>query len=365
MRGTGALIAKEMRELRPWGLLCVCIALTDVVDKLLEQVDMQPVPRTLTLLGGLRLDLSWFVAFAIASSLGTREGDEKTLGFLDGLPLARAHAYAVKCAVATALVASIPTLGLLTIVALHALSSGSLDHALRLDLLLPRYALNVALIAHGVVVGAAFGFLRGLTWLTVSVVGAALAVLLEQVPRAAFLNPLQLGAAERGDGGVSVDPEVALAQLAIAACAVLAGLRGFARAGLPGQGVDLSARPALKAFASLGTAVALLTLIAVWQYDEITSGRHSGSDGEPAAPVFPDSPPAQTETVHYRISYPAIRSEEALALAARADEIFVRVHALLGEPPGEPIDVDASGSMRNTQGTAFFGRLRMELGPTC
>ena len=35
---------------------------------------------------------------------------------------------------------------------------------------------------------------------------------------------------------------------------------------------------------------------------------------------------------------------------------------MLGLPPGETIDVDASGSMPNTDGTAFLGRLRMRLG---
>jgi hypothetical protein len=66
-------------------------------------------------------------------------------------------------------------------------------------------------------------------------------------------------------------------------------------------------------------------------------------------------------TRHYRISYPAHEAEAALALAAEADVVFERVHGLLGLPPGDVIDVDASGSAPNTHGMAFFGRLQMEL----
>jgi hypothetical protein len=84
---------------------------------------------------------------------------------------------------------------------------------------------------------------------------------------------------------------------------------------------------------------------------------------ENAAPSyeFAGSPPAQTVTEHYRFSYPAHESAAALALADRADAIFEHVHALLGVPLGPPIDVDASGSMRNTHGTAFDGRVQMTL----
>jgi hypothetical protein len=66
-------------------------------------------------------------------------------------------------------------------------------------------------------------------------------------------------------------------------------------------------------------------------------------------------------TRHYRISYPAHEAGAALALAAGADAVFERVHELLGVPPGDPIDVDASGSAPNTHGMAFLGRLQMEL----
>jgi len=358
VRGTRALIGKDLRALRPWAVLCVCLALVDVIYQLLSQVDMQPVSETLTLLGGARLVVTWMVAFAIATGLCTREADDGTLGFLDGLPLGRAHAYVVKCAVTVAVVASLPTLGLLTILPLHALSSGSLDAALRLDLLLPRFALNLVAVAHGVLVGAAFGRLRSLTWLAAGIVVSVLTLLPEYLPRAALLNPLDFDAVERGDGGISVDPEWMLAQLAIAACAFGLGLRGFVRAGRPSRS-DLSKRPALKAVFSVATAAVLGTTLALWYRNHDTPESQPMDEG---TTVFPTPLPAQTETTHYRISYPAVRSEPALALAARADDVFVRVHALLGQAPGERIDVDASGSARNTAGTAYFGRIRLQLG---
>jgi hypothetical protein len=83
--------------------------------------------------------------------------------------------------------------------------------------------------------------------------------------------------------------------------------------------------------------------------------------GDSVSYRFDPSPPAQTLTRHYRISYPAHQAEAALALAADADAVFERVHELLGLPPGDTIEVDASGSAPNTHGMAFLGRLQMEL----
>jgi ABC-2 family transporter len=354
---TAALLRKEIRQLLPWGILGLALGLSDVVELLLAQVDMTPLGKTFRLLNNEDLVLYWFIAFAIGTGLAIREHDDRTLSFLDGLPVSRTRVFFVKCAVMSAFVLIGPLIELVAIVALHLLSRGSLDHALHGALLLDAWGLQALVLFNGLMLGAAFGLLRSLTWLVAGVTAAALLLLADRLPRAALLNPLKLLEWEWTASGIVVDGETVRVQMAAAAIAALVAWRGFMRAG--------KARPlivsgpiasALVVVATVAVGATVLLLVMRPMEQVVRS--------EAAVPPryeFAPSPPAQTLTRHYRFSYPAHRTEAALELAGEADTVFERVHELLGLVPGDVIDVDASGSMRNTHGTAFLGRLRMEL----
>jgi hypothetical protein len=77
---------------------------------------------------------------------------------------------------------------------------------------------------------------------------------------------------------------------------------------------------------------------------------------------FPDTPPGHAETRHYTFSYPALRAQQLQPLLLNADRTFERVESLLRFETATAIDVDLSGSVRNTEGTAFLNRIRMGAG---
>src|SRR5690606_20779395 len=148
---------------------------------------------------------------------------------------------------------------------------------------------------------------------------------------------------------------------ALAVLGLLIAWRGFLRAGAARVFV-LPPRPVIGAAVSVMTTIALLAAVMLFGFQE--SDEPLASTPEPDdsnLPYFPPSPPGHTTTEHYNFSYPAHEAEAAGALTQEADEIFERVHQALGVELGTSIDVDASGSMRNTHGTAFFGRIRMSL----
>jgi hypothetical protein len=356
---TAALLKKEARELLPWGILGLALGLSSIAEQLLSQVDMAPLGRTFFALNGFDLALYWLIAFAIGTGLATREHDDGTLGFLDGLPVSRSRVFWVKSAVMAALVLIVPVLELVSLTTLHLLSRGSLDRELHGGLLLQAFSLQALLLANGLMLGAALGRLRSLTWLAAGLAATALLLAIERMPRAALLNPLALLDWQWTSSELLVDGETVAAQLAITAAAALVAWHGFVRAGKTRQPLNVSGpiASAVVGAATLGTAVVVLVLLARPAAQTPPPATAAGAGSFEFAP----SPPAQTQTRHYRISYPAHEAEAALALAAEADRIFERVHVLLGVPLGEPIDVDASGSAPNTHGSAFLGRLRMEL----
>lgn len=363
---TGALIRKELGELRPWAILSLCLGLSELGMQLFEQVDMLSTDATIEMLSATTGRIYWMIAFAIGTGLGPREAEEGTLAFLDGLPVGRSRVFWVKCAVTCALLLIGPALALAAIALLHALSHGSLDTDLRADIVLGRFALQLGAIASGVLLGTAIGWLRSLAWLCIGVLSTGLSVLIDRVPRAAGLSPFALLDAPITSAPFSVDRETLLVQLAISACAGLVGWASFLRAGRASSALDLRSRPVIGAVVTvltLGVLVVAGSLLDIGTKDE-------SDEEEPAVsttfraeeqPRFEAGPPARTATQHYRFSYPAANAEAALALAAQADAIYERAHALLAVPAGGSIDVDGSGSLENTDGTAYFGRVRISL----
>ena len=355
-----ALLRKELRDLLPWGILGLALGVSHIVEQALTQLDLTPLGRTFYLLNDSHFIAYWFIAFAIGTGLAVREHDDRTLGFLDGLPVSRSRVFFVKCCVMSVLVLVGPLVELATDVTMHWLARGSLDHELHAGLLLLALALQALLLVNGLMLGAALGRLRSLTWLAVGLAATTLLLLVERVPRAAVLNPLSLLYWQWSGAGIGVDAETVRTQAAVTVVAALVAWQGFVGAGKVRRPLNVKG-PVTGAIVAVATTAALAAAV-VLTIQRFVPQSLPTEPPSASSYQFSPSPPARVETVHYRISYPAHEAEAALALAAEADAIFEQVHALLGVPPGDPIDVDASGSAPNTHGTAFLGRLRMTHG---
>ncbi|HKP61715.1 MAG TPA: hypothetical protein VJV78_33525 [Polyangiales bacterium] len=361
---TRALLQKELRATRPWLVLSLFVGLVDFAEALVHQTDARPLAHTWGNLGRGDGIVLWIIAYTIGTGLVSREQDDGTLVFLDGLPVSRTHVFSVKCSLTCAVLTLAPCVTLASVVMQHLLSRGSLDAPLRFDILLELFGLQLAMIAHGVFLGAAMGMLRSLTWLVTSAVAVSLAVLTERLPRVAFLNPLSMLDVQVTSAGLIVDRETLSVQLGIAVLAALLSWWGFVRSGRPSVLAELSKRPALGPAITVLTVIVLLagvTIAAMRSSEAEATAEEDTSDVVSDGARFQESPPAQTATRHYHFAYTATEAKQVLALAQQADDIFERVHALIGAPLGESIDVDTSGSLRNTEGTAFFGRVRIQL----
>ena len=145
-------------------------------------------------------------------------------------------------------------------------------------------------------------------------------------------------------------------QAALAVLWVVVAWASFAGAGRP-RFAQLSKRPVVSAIVTLLTVAVAVGVMALRGND------HEKKPVADAQPHFAEGAPASTTTTHYRFSYPSLQSRDALSLAEGADQVFEEVHRLLQVPLGAVIDVDASGSLRQTEGTAFVGGLRLKLGP--
>lgn len=357
------LLRKEFRELRPFVLLGVFLLLLDLVEWFTEQLDMQPLA---TNIGGSSQALAvllFFMAFAAGTGLLVREMDDRTLAFLDGLPVSRARVFGVKILVAGIVLLLYPAGHLLMLTAQHFISRQSLDHALHAALLWRTAAMICVVTGTGLALGLLLGYLRALCWLMLGLLALALITLTHFLPGFSVLNPVALLEMRLVGLQWQVLPTPLFTQLGLMAGSALLALGIFVSAN-GGGGRKLQqwlGRPLTSAMLTLATIGACLAALVVFGLLSADKEKSVGG-GKAAVAKFADSPVVSRRTERYSFSYHSQQAEQAEAVLKDADRVYAEVAALLGAGDGARVDVDLTGSLQNTEGTAFHDRIRMHMG---
>jgi ABC-type transport system involved in multi-copper enzyme maturation permease subunit len=354
------LIRKELRGQWPFLFLGVALLLLEVIEILREQWDLRPLSITFHNFDQF-LAAQFVIAFAVGTGLLMREIDDGTLTFLDGLPLTRAHIFVAKAIAACTVLLIYPLgyLGLLSM--LHLLGRGSLNHEMHPALIATQSALLVLLTCGGLTCGLLLGFLRSLSWMALALMAIAVKLLSTKWPVYSVLNPAEALTIHP----VGVHVHLSVESIAVQSAAVLIfGLPAYWLFNMSGMGrrrqfqLQLS-RPLISALVTAATGAALLG--AVFIYTKSGAQRQAPQSSESAVDSAQFTPTAggHARTLHYTFSYPAQQSEPVEVLLLHADEVFGNVAKQLDIDGGPAIDVDLSGSEDNTEGTAFFDRIRM------
>lgn len=357
---SAGLLRKELREQRPFVLLVVFLVLLDLSDWMRKQFDMLPLGMTFEDLGAELAPLLFFVAFAMGTGLLIREIDDRTLTFLDGLPVSRLRVFFVKVAVAGGVLLAYPLACVVMRAAQHLMARQSLDHALHAPLLGQALAMLCLVTGVGLALGLLLGFLRSLSWLTLALGAILLHLLTRLAPSLSTLNPILLLDAR---GGASMQVPVAVAiQLGILLVCAASALAIFLRTGeRPGRLQARLTRPLVSATVTLATIALVFTLFVLYVRPDVPP---PPGPGEPqvAGATFAVAPPGNALTEHYSFSYPARQATDMQAMLMGADRIHAQVAELLDTQAGPRIDVDLSGSAINTLGAATHDRIRMRQG---
>lgn len=363
---TGGLVRKEFRDLRPFLVLGAFLLLLDVAYSLTQQADMRPLGLSFEDIGGEIAMVLFLLAFAVGTGLLIREVDDRTLGFLDGLPVSRLRVFGIKTAVASVVLLLYPAGNLLLLAVLHVVARQSLDYALHPALLWQAFGMICVVTGVGLALGLLFGFLRNLCWLALALCVIVLQVLTIEWPALAALNPLKLLDPQLVGLHWQVPVAGLVVQLVVLVTCVLLAMGMFVAAG-GGQGRRLQqwlARPLVSAAVTLATIGVVIAAISLIMNASQEPAQHDTVAGIPSSTAqFVPSPPGNARTVHYSFSYPARQAEQVQAIMRDADRIHAEVAAILGVEAGARIDVDLSGSANNTDGMAFHDRFQMRLGP--
>lgn len=305
--------------------------------------------------------LYYFITMAFCSGLIMREYDERTIEFLDSLPLSRTKVLGAKILTGLVVLTILPLSELLFFFVTGRLSRDSLNPESDVLLLLSRFgqAFVLSYVLFGYALAVAH--LRRFGWLLTAMAFWAIFALVRVDPSFSAFNPFLLGAADEF-GSVALPPATVGHVLVSSACLVLtwsAFAGGRSRFQLWQE--RLAAVPWGRAVLVLGAcsvAVAGVATVVMVFYE---SEEERPELFEEAGLNDLDWTMVQREIPGFSVSYTRSQKDRARALLAAAPEVRSRVEAFFGIPLEGTLRLDLTGSRQHTAGTTQWKHIKMGL----
>jgi hypothetical protein len=293
-------------------------------------------------------------AFAITSGVLAREREEGTLAFLDGLPTSRTRIYFAKGLAAWVALWPAPLITIGWSVVMAYATRTSQWSGLHGEWVLAQVAAQLICALVGVSAGLMLGQLGSLAWASFALVCGVVLNLQHKFPRLSEIDPTTIGSLLGTFHQPSLPARGYRGALVMSATALVIGWFAF-------RSASQSSRRSSRTWVS--ALVGLLTIGAVVFVASQTKNKDEPPAREPVAGVkVTQLRPGHAETGHYRMTYPGERSHLAQMLLPKADAVFEEVAQRFEPVDTGKVEVEMFGSMDNTAGTAFWGKIRMNLG---
>jgi hypothetical protein len=351
----GALWRKELRE-HAWVLAVPAAA---VLLELFARLLRGRASSAAQWFEGVWLDavLTAMIGFALGIRVANGEREAGTLRFLDALPVSRGAVFATKYGAAVAMTGLARVLMVAPLLPVWWRSGSSLAIHPHLDLVAMACGTGVVTAAVAVAAGTALARLGSLAWPAAAAAWMVTLAAEREAPVIAALSPSALATPRLVGGAWVPDRTTAAVQAALGAASLVVGAALFVREGRGRAWVV----PAWVGRLGWGGAfVALIIVVASVAEDREEEPDEVVRIGDGASVVSDAT--GTLETARYRFRYDPARAPRVRELAAEADGIAAEVSRRVGLPLGEVIEVDTSGTMDNTEGTAFSGSIRMQVG---
>ena len=360
------LLAKELRALRPFGVLFIVLGSLNVLSAMFSDfLDMKSLAHLVNAsVRDADADVPAFLAvFALGVGLLVRERDEGTLEFLDALPCGRRDIFLAKLTAGALVAGLLPLTGNIWVLALHALSRDSLDAGFHWGMAGQTFLIEWFGAVVTLTLGLALGFLRRFAFFVLGVLCVGYFVLEHrQVPWIDLLNIFTL---TRYDfyGSDVVTPWSRLGVLLAlgGGCAALA----FLLFRLQGDRTTvLATRLARVPFRGVFVTVGTIAMVGLWIGLFVWMMKDQVPEEDPKAQrvEYRTWEVSRAHAGGYTFLYSADFAERALALARRAEGIHGQVRSFFGaEAPGEIVADLASPLRHGLGGTANWKRVNMNL----
>lgn len=355
-----SLARKELHSLVPFIWLVLFFVALDLVFFVLSEFpDQYPLRELLLPEDSGQEQVTFIIAFALASGLLVREHAEGTLGFLDALPVGRSQVFLVKVLLGLGVLWLMPILDFFLSLAVYELARTSLESSVHRWGFLTGMLLSMASTAVYFSLGLALSFFRRFSFLVLGLlVGGYLLLDQLNVPYIALFNIFSLAAPVFHGQRWLIPVDKLLVQLTGAALCLGMSMVAFRSLGDPAQrlAARLARRRGMAIAAVAGLAVSILVWVALGAYFAMQI-----VPDENGKITYREWAKARAQTQSFSFVYSEQQAMMANHLIDRADAAAERVRAFLEAQPITRIQADLTGSAPHTAGVAHWKNVRMAL----
>ena len=357
-----ALLRKELRALRPFLWLILVIEGLEIVMQLTTEFpDQFSLADLFTDFDATFAYLILFVmAFAIGQTLIQREKSEETLEFIDSLPVSRARVYWTKWFAGFLILSLYLLIGQVLILPFQLLSLTSDDPSFYTEFWGPMLVMDLIVIGIYLLQGMALAFFGRFGLLAAAFYLIGVWILKEAgLPGAERFDPLAFGQFNVIGSTFVVPWGIVWPQLIASIAIGFIGQLAFGRLGRADHADGFWKRAATPIFI-LGLIGAFVAWMIAGVAFAVRDEPEPVSLGE-EQPNFVSWETTRAKTDHFVFIYPNSQANAAEDLIADADEIHDTVTEFFGTEPQRQLVVDLTSSSPRHAGTAYWGRIRMNL----
>ena len=359
------LYAKELRSQWPFvGLLLFLTIVPYIAGAFSESLGLRPLDEFYGE-GLIHIGFDWvFTAFVICIGISygllVREIDDRTIEFLDSLPVSRTQLFIAKWLAAMTVLTILPVLDSFCMIAIRSFTLTSLDRSYHFNWVDISMFLQWMQLFCFFSIGLVLSFFRRFGWLLIGIIGWGFLILGRFVPSLQIENLSML-----------VDAQFAGQRWLFPWSLVSGYLMVGVLSSLVAWGLFLGGGPIiLKILAGSESRLKQAFLIAtsvvicfVFIGAMMTSMAFEEEEGEYDAvrENFPSWTTASRTTRHFSAVYPTNLSSRANDLLDRADETYEKVADFFDVKDDMFVQMDMTSYSSHALGTAYWDKIRMDL----
>ncbi len=358
------LLRKELRSLLPFVWLLVFLAVISAIMELFEVPYSDTLDKLLSDLSATENSASWFIiVLAMTTGLLIREYDQRTLEFMDSLPLSRTRIFFTKClAVLVVLLGMTLVMWCVEILFLKLGDDSFTDGRRHWTALLVAIGLDLIRMYVMVGIGILLSFFRRFGWLAAGMVYLLYRLVHPHVPELETVNIFRLTDIQVVAQTIVIPWPMIAAQVVLGTICYLISWWLFHSADRMVHGYrNLSLTRFGSAFlilGSIGIGITVFGILLLIGMDQETSETPEVSS---TTAVYTDWGLSRASSDHFRFSYRSSLSERATKLIAASDEVHDKVVEFFQTSSGPPIVVDATSKMQRHAGMAEWNTVILDL----
>lgn len=358
------LIKKELRAQLPFIVFVIFLVFSSYLTEGFTETLTQTTTEAL-FIDWLKEDGTAFsilfgcLAMGITFGLYSREFDDKTITFLDGLPVTRFQLYCAKWLAAAFTLSLFPVLDALSVLAIRYFSRNSLDESFHVDWVAQALVLRCIQLYSFLAIGIVLSFFRRVGWLLLGFVIWVLVLFGRFFPDFQLQNLMVYSNPEFfGQQWIFPWRLVGL-HLSITVIATAIGYSLFSGLGEWLFRVLGSSESRLKQFLLAG--VSFLIVIVFVGLMVFISVDNAPPPSDEVRINYPSWATSRKNTKRFVATFPNNLSEKATELLNAADEDFQKVADFFDFAPEDQIVIDMTTTSNQHLGTAFWKKLNLNL----